>query len=196
MLQEKTGCAMLRRVSVRCRHSSRRGRQPRAGHAAPTRRCRRRADRHRASSASVERDRLPPAHLGGLGGLAASLATTTSSSCLARKNTVDDLAMAASVGLADWIKARHGCRRDGHRRLRRLPDAGPASVRPDGIESAGGSAQGLALLPVETILTRAASGREAVRATTAGGVTFGAYDIHAGGPSVDRRGSGRRRLRR
>jgi adenosylcobyric acid synthase len=54
---------------------------------------------------------------------------------------------------------------------------------PDAIESAGGAAQGLALLPVETILTNSKR-TEAIQAKTAGGVTFGAYVIHAGRTSV------------
>jgi adenosylcobyric acid synthase len=99
------------------------------------------------------------------------------------KNTVDDLGWLHRSGLADWIKTRHaagaavigicgGFQMLGHR----VND-------PDAIESAGGSARGLALLPVETTLTNSKR-TEATQATTAGGVTFGAYAIHAGRTSV------------
>src|SRR5262249_43928452 len=50
---------------------------------------------------------------------------------------------------------------------------------PEGIESTTPSADGLALLPVETALT-AHKRTEAVRATTARGTVFGGYVIHAG----------------
>jgi adenosylcobyric acid synthase len=99
------------------------------------------------------------------------------------KNTVDDLAWLHQSGLADWIKARHAggstvigiC--GGFQMLGRLVSD------PDAIESSGGSTPGLSLLPVETVLT-GNKRTEAVMATTANGVAFGAYAIHAGRTSV------------
>jgi adenosylcobyric acid synthase len=99
------------------------------------------------------------------------------------KNTVDDLAWLHRSGLADWIRSRHaagativgicgGFQMLGHR----VSD-------PEAVESAGGSAPGLGLLPVETVLT-GNKRTEAVTATTPGGVAFGAYAIHAGRTSM------------
>jgi adenosylcobyric acid synthase len=50
---------------------------------------------------------------------------------------------------------------------------------PDGIESTTPDADGLGLLPLETILT-AEKRTEVVTARTPGGTAFGAYAIHAG----------------
>jgi adenosylcobyric acid synthase len=95
------------------------------------------------------------------------------------KNTVLDLEWLRAVGLADWIAGQH---RAGARVLgicggfqmlgRRIAD-------PSGIESGVGSAEGLGLLPVSTVLTREKRTR-AVRATTPAGATFGGYEIHLG----------------
>ena len=55
---------------------------------------------------------------------------------------------------------------------------------PTGIESDLESAAGLGLIPSTTTLTREKQTR-AVRATTAGGVTFGGYEIHVGVTAAD-----------
>ncbi|MFD1033946.1 cobyric acid synthase [Sphingomonas hankookensis] len=50
---------------------------------------------------------------------------------------------------------------------------------PNGIEGPAGSAAGLGLLPVETVIARAKTTRP-VLGTLAGGATFAGYEIHAG----------------
>jgi adenosylcobyric acid synthase len=95
------------------------------------------------------------------------------------KNTVGDLTWLWRSGLAAWIAAQYdegatvigvcgGFQMLGHRVL-----------DPLAVESSHESAQGLALLPVETVITTEKQ-TEAVGATTPGGVRFGAYAIHAG----------------
>ena len=95
------------------------------------------------------------------------------------KNTTDDLGWLHRAGLAAWISAQHAggatvvgiC--GGFQMLgRRVAD-------PDGVESSSGAADGLSLLPVETVITPHKR-TEAVQARTPAGVTFGAYAIHAG----------------
>jgi adenosylcobyric acid synthase len=95
------------------------------------------------------------------------------------KNTIDDLVWLRRTGLAAWIHGQHaagativgvcgGFQMLGH------------SVRdPEGVESTTPAADGLGLLPIETILT-AEKRTEVVAARTAGGAAFGAYAIHAG----------------
>ena len=100
------------------------------------------------------------------------------------KNTIADLNWLRTVGLADWILDRHGsgarvigiC--GGFQMLGRRVDD------PTGIESDVESAAGLGLIPSTTTLTREKQTR-AVRATTAGGVTFGGYEIHVGVTAAD-----------
>ena len=101
------------------------------------------------------------------------------------KNTIEDLRWLRQVGLADWIVGEH--RRGatvigicgGFQMLGRVIGD------PAGMESPHQSADGLGLLPAETIL--AADKTTRVRtATTAGGVTFGAYEIHLGVTTVER----------
>jgi adenosylcobyric acid synthase len=101
------------------------------------------------------------------------------------KNTIEDLRWLRQNGLADWIVGEH--RRGatvigicgGFQMLGRV-------IRdPAGMESSQQKADGLALLPAETVL--AADKTTAVRsATTRGGVTFGAYEIHLGVTTVGR----------
>jgi adenosylcobyric acid synthase len=101
------------------------------------------------------------------------------------KNTIDDLRWLRATGLADWIVGEH--RRGatvigvcgGFQML------GRAIRDPAGMESSQPSADGLGLLPAETILARDKT--TTVRsATTRGGVSFGAYEIHLGVTTVDR----------
>ena len=100
------------------------------------------------------------------------------------KNTIVDLQWLRTVGLADWILDRHGsgarvigiC--GGFQMLGRRVDD------PTGMESDLGSAAGLGLIPSTTTLTPEKQTR-AVRATTAGGVTFGGYEIHLGVTAAD-----------
>ena len=47
------------------------------------------------------------------------------------KNTIADLAWLRQVGLMDWVLTQHRRWGDGHRRLRRLSDAGTDRLRPD-----------------------------------------------------------------
>ena len=94
------------------------------------------------------------------------------------KNTLLDLAWLRDTGLADWIVAEH--RRGatilgicgGYQML------GQRIADPHGME-AGGAADGLRLLPVETTVTEEKRTR-AVAARTARGVEFGGYEIHLG----------------
>jgi adenosylcobyric acid synthase len=95
------------------------------------------------------------------------------------KNTIDDLAWLRRVGLADWIAAQHRSGATlvgicgGFQMLgRRVAD-------PSGVESDIASADGLGVVPCETMLTTEKR-VQAVRATTAGGVSFGGYEIHVG----------------
>ena len=148
-------------------------------------------------AAPVERDRLPAADLGRLGDVAAARPTTTSSSCRAPRTRSPTSAGCAQAGLADWIVAQHRARRDRHRHLRRLSDA-RTRVSPirRGIESdTGVRRRASGCCRSTTTLTREKRTR-AVRATTAGGVTFGGYEIHLGVTTLERRrGIGRRSRR-
>jgi adenosylcobyric acid synthase len=101
------------------------------------------------------------------------------------KNTIEDLRWLRQVGLADWIVDQH--RRGatvigicgGFQMLGRV-------IRdPGGLESSLQCADGLALLPAETVLA-ADKTTEVRTATTKGGVTFGAYEIHLGVTTVER----------
>ena len=95
------------------------------------------------------------------------------------KDTVADLHWLRERGLDAWIAGQH--RRGatvigvcgGFQML------GEAIHDPEGMESMRGTAQGLGLLPVETVLTVHKT-TQVRRATTPGGATFGAYEIHLG----------------
>lgn len=95
------------------------------------------------------------------------------------KNTVDDLRWLQETGLAVWIAAQHAMGTTvigvcgGFQMLGRRVDD------PLAVESRGGSAPGLSLLPVDTVIT-SEKRTEAVRAVTFGGVAFGGYAIHTG----------------
>ncbi len=100
------------------------------------------------------------------------------------KNTIADLHWLRRVGLADWILDRHGSGAQmigvcgGFQMLGRRVDD------PTGVESDLKSVAGLALIPSTTTLLREKQTR-AVRATTAGGVTFSGYEIHVGVTTAD-----------
>lgn len=95
------------------------------------------------------------------------------------KNTVDDLGWLHRAGLATWIKAQHTAGATvvgicgGFQMLgRRVTD-------PTGVESMTTAAEGLSMLPAETVMTgRKRTG--AVRARLPNGIPFGGYAIHAG----------------
>jgi adenosylcobyric acid synthase len=95
------------------------------------------------------------------------------------KDTVADLRWLRERRLDAWIDEQH--RRGatvigvcgGFQML------GEAIHDPEGMESVRGTAQGLGLLPVETVLTVHKT-TQVRRATTPGGATFGAYEIHLG----------------
>jgi adenosylcobyric acid synthase len=95
------------------------------------------------------------------------------------KDTLSDLAWLRRLGLDEWLRDQHargatvvgvcgGFQMIGHR----ISDAA-------GVESIGGSVTGLGLLPVDT---RLAAEKTTVvrRATTPGGASFDAYEIHHG----------------
>jgi adenosylcobyric acid synthase len=95
------------------------------------------------------------------------------------KNTLMDLAWLRSQQLDRWVLAQHArgakvvgiC--GGYQML------GRSIHDPDAAESSLGGAEGLGLLPVVTIMSRAKTAR-VVTATTGGGAPFGAYEIHLG----------------
>jgi adenosylcobyric acid synthase len=99
------------------------------------------------------------------------------------KDTLSDLAWLRTRGLDHWIRSRHErgatvigiC--GGYQMLgERITDSGAF----DGV---GGSAEGLGLLPAETVMLPEKTTR--VRhATTAGGCSFAAYEIHMGRTTV------------
>ena len=106
------------------------------------------------------------------------------------KNTIADLLWLRRTGLAAWVHAQHrrGARIagvcGGYQMLgRRVSD-------PEQVESDLGSAEGLGLLPVSTVLAREKRTR-AITAVTPGGAAFGAYEIHAGVTIVDEGHGGR-----
>src|SRR6185295_2497572 len=95
------------------------------------------------------------------------------------KQTIRDLAWLRSRGLDSWIfeQQRRGatiigvC--GGYQML------GRELIDPHGVESAERSAEGLGLLPVNTVIEHTKTTRVR-RARTAGGVEFDAYEIHLG----------------
>jgi adenosylcobyric acid synthase len=100
------------------------------------------------------------------------------------KNTIADLQWLRGSGLADWVLMQHQrgativgiC--GGFQMLGR-------SVRdPWGMETADGHVPGLSLVPADTELA-AHKVTRAVTATTQGGVTFQAYEIHLGMTRID-----------
>jgi adenosylcobyric acid synthase len=95
------------------------------------------------------------------------------------KNTIDDLRWLQRTGLAAWISSQHQAGATVIGVCGGFQMLGRCVSDPEGIESAPASADGLRLLPVETVLT-SEKRTEAVRAMTPLGVAFDAYAIHAG----------------
>jgi adenosylcobyric acid synthase len=95
------------------------------------------------------------------------------------KNTIDDLVWLQSSGLAQWIREQHTGGATVIGVCGGFQMLGERVMDPHGVESTTTSAQGLSLLPAETILTLDKR-TEAVQATTPCGTVFGAYAIHAG----------------
>jgi adenosylcobyric acid synthase len=101
------------------------------------------------------------------------------------KHVIADLEWLRASGLSSWILAQH--RRGatvvgvcgGYQMLAR------SISDPTGAESSRLRAQGLELVPADTVLGREKTTR-VVRATTSRGVSFGAYEIHLGETTVDR----------
>jgi len=95
------------------------------------------------------------------------------------KNTVADLLWLHRTGWVDWIRRQHAggatvigiC--GGFQMLGRMVED------PHGVEGPSAQAEGLSLLPAETIMTEHKR-TEAVRARLTNGVAFGAYAIHVG----------------
>jgi adenosylcobyric acid synthase len=95
------------------------------------------------------------------------------------KNTIADMAWLRSTGLADWIVSQHKrgavvvgiC--GGFQMLGRM------ILDPHRVESDLAAIDGLALVPAVTELTQDKETRT-VSATTEGGASFGAYEIHLG----------------
>ena len=144
-----------------------------------------RGDRNRAAAADVERHRLPSAGLGGLADGAAAGRTPLRLRGAARHQghaRRPRLARAAGPGRVGACPAR---------RRRHRSSASAAAIRcsarriadPDAVESTGGVADGLGLLPVRTVLA-AEKRTRVVRATTAGGASCPAYEIHMGVTTV------------
>ncbi len=99
------------------------------------------------------------------------------------KDTLGDLAWLERQGLAAWVRAQHAAGATvvgvcgGYQML------GETIADPGAIESVGGTAHGLGLLPVRTVLA-AEKRTRVVRATTAHGATCTAYEIHLGVTTV------------
>ena len=101
------------------------------------------------------------------------------------KNTIEDLWWLRQTGLADWIVGEHGRGATVIGICGGFQMLGRAIRDPAGMESSQPSADGLGLLPAETILVTDKTTR--IRsATTRGGALFGAYEIHLGVTTVDR----------
>jgi adenosylcobyric acid synthase len=100
------------------------------------------------------------------------------------KDTLGDLAWLRRQRLDAWVQVQHDrgatvigiC--GGYQML------GRTIADPHGVESTGGAAAGLGLLPARTMLA-AEKVTRAVRATTPGGVSCAAYEIHMGVTALD-----------
>ena len=101
------------------------------------------------------------------------------------KNTIADLAWLRSRGLDRWILEQHSrgtavwgiC--GGYQML------GRTIADPLGVESAEGRAEGLGLLPVDTVLEGDKTTRVVEAESAATGRRFRAYEIHMGRTTVD-----------
>jgi adenosylcobyric acid synthase len=95
------------------------------------------------------------------------------------KNTIDDMEWLRANGFERWLpdQVEKGAKLVGI--CGGFQMLGERITDPDGVESSAGSIRGLGLLPVETRLAREKTTR-AVRARTASGIEFQAYEIHMG----------------
>jgi adenosylcobyric acid synthase len=95
------------------------------------------------------------------------------------KNTIADLEWMRKQGLDEWVLRQHGDGANiigicgGYQML------GTSIADPDAVESERGSAKGLALLPVTTVL-KAEKTTRVVAAESSAGIRFEAYEIHMG----------------
>ncbi|MEX2263892.1 MAG: cobyric acid synthase [Bryobacteraceae bacterium] len=95
------------------------------------------------------------------------------------KNTIGDLAWMRKVGLDEWVLRQH---REGATVLGVCGGYQMLGARiddPEAVESHDAAAEGLGLLPVETVLAADKITR-VVDACTHGGARFSAYEIHMG----------------
>jgi adenosylcobyric acid synthase len=101
------------------------------------------------------------------------------------KNTIADLAWLRGNGLADWILARHKAGATVVGICGGFQMLGDGIEDPTGVEGSTTRAEGLRLVRASTVLMREKRTR-LVKATLAGGSTFGAYEIHVGATTLDR----------
>jgi adenosylcobyric acid synthase len=95
------------------------------------------------------------------------------------KNSIGDLGWMRARGLDEWLNRQRRAGATiigvcgGYQML------GLSIEDPHGVESQAGRVEGLGYLPVRTVLTKHKTARR-VRAATAGGTVFDAYEIHMG----------------
>jgi len=95
------------------------------------------------------------------------------------KDTISDLAWMRERGLDRWVNDQHVRGATVIGICGGFQMLGEEIRDPDGVESTQGTAPGLGLLPVNTILLREKTTR-LQHGTTAGGARFEAYEIHLG----------------
>ena len=95
------------------------------------------------------------------------------------KNTVADLAWLRERGLAEWVIEQHRAGATVIGVCGGFQMMGRSIHDPHGMESSTTRTDGLGLFTADTVLSREKTTR-VVSATTRGGVTFGAYEIHLG----------------
>lgn len=95
------------------------------------------------------------------------------------KDTIGALAWMKARRLDAWIRDQHASGATVIGICGGFQILGETIADPDGVESSRGVATGLGLLPVDTVLTPVKT-TAVRRATTPGGATFDAYEIHVG----------------
>ena len=179
ILEERTGVPLLRRLSACAGHRRRCRGQPGAADEPGDRGAAGRAHRHRPFAVSVERAPTSVCSRGPSGSRRHPPPTTTSSFCRAPRTRSPTCEWLRQVGLDDWIRGQH--RRGatvigicgGFQML------GRTILDPYGMESSTRRAEGLALLPAETVLAPTRP-RRSRRRRRRGGVRFSGYEIHLG----------------